>query len=102
MIQLIGIFMMGLSLLGQSGEPPLRCVEDSPGAIYYAIDLVTTKNVPGTGAGIGTAVVSFKANPFGVSISKDGSYQHDLLISLKGINKPKKGPKIPSPRRRKK
>ncbi|MBO6585171.1 MAG: hypothetical protein JJ953_03595 [Gracilimonas sp.] len=69
--------------------PPLVCAER--GSEYYTIDLVTTKNVPGTGLAKGKAVMKFNPNPFGISITKDGSYQHRLDIKLNKVNKPQKG-----------
>ncbi len=70
-------------------DPSLQCTE--PGSEYYTIDLVTTKNVPGTGLAKGKAVMKFNPNPFGISITKDGSYRHRLDIKLNKVNKPKKG-----------
>jgi hypothetical protein len=61
------------------------------GSEYYSIDLVTTKNVPGTGWATGQAVMKFNPNPFGISIAKDGSFQHRLDIQLNRANQPKKG-----------
>lgn len=68
---------------------PIQCVD--LGSEYYTIDLVTTKNIPGTGQATGKAVMKFNPNPFGISIAKDGSYQHRLDIQLKKVNKPKEG-----------
>jgi len=64
------------------GIPPL-CQEFGPE--YYSIDLVTTKNVPGTGQAHGKAVMKFEASPFGISITKDGSYLHHLDIRLENV-----------------
>ncbi|WP_421772982.1 hypothetical protein [Gracilimonas sp.] len=72
-----------------SADPPLQCSE--AGSEYYTIDLVTTKNVPGTGLAKGKAVMKFIPNPFGIAITKDGSYRHRLDIKLNKVNKPKKG-----------
>lgn len=70
---------------GPETNPPIRCVES--GSEYYTIDLVTTKNVPGTGQATGKAVMKFSPNPFGISITKDGSYRHRLDIQLNRANK---------------
>ncbi|MBD3617512.1 MAG: hypothetical protein HUJ22_13170 [Gracilimonas sp.] len=70
-------------------DPPLRCGE--PGSEYYTIDLVTTKNIPGTGQATGKAVMKFNPNPFGISIAKDGSYRHRLDIQIHKANTPKNG-----------
>ena len=39
---------------------------------YYGIDMVPTKRVPGTGAGVGIGVVTFSKSPYGVSVTPDG------------------------------
>ncbi|MDZ7808702.1 MAG: hypothetical protein U5K71_16575 [Gracilimonas sp.] len=69
-------------------SPPIRCVDT--GSEYYTIDLVTTKNIPGTGQATGKAVMKFTPNPFGISIAKDGSYRHQLDIQINRANKPQK------------
>lgn len=75
--------------LKAESDPITRCVDT--GSDYYAIDLVTTKNIPGTGQATGKAVVKFSPNPFGISIAKDGSFQHRLDIQIKKANKPEEG-----------
>lgn len=84
---------LGSELKAGSGpdeeKAPLECAET--GSEYYTINLVTTKNIPGTGLATGKAVMKFNPNPFGISITKDGSYQHRLDIKLNKVNKPEKG-----------
>jgi hypothetical protein len=63
---------------------------DLPSA-YYGIDLVPTKRVPGTGAGVGIGVVTFARSPYGVSVTPDGTYVVDVDIALDRIKKPKRG-----------
>ncbi|HET8865226.1 MAG TPA: hypothetical protein VFM80_05970 [Gracilimonas sp.] len=70
-------------------SPPILCVDT--GSEYYTIDLVTTKNIPGTGQATGKAVMKFTPNPFGISIAKDGSFRHQLDIQINRANKPKDG-----------
>ena len=73
--------------VGKKG--PVSCSD--PGIDYYTINLVTTKNIPGTGLATGKAFMKFNPNPFGISITKDGSYRHRLDIKLNRVNKPAKG-----------
>lgn len=88
-LPLLLIFVaFSMELKAESG-PPIHCVET--GSEYYAIDLVTTKNIPGTGQAKGKAVMKFSPNPFGISIAKDGSYRHRLDILINRVNKPKEG-----------
>ena len=55
------------------------------GAEYYTVELVTTKNIPGTGLATGRADLSVPASsPFSVAISPDGSYEY--LVRLAGAH----------------
>lgn len=62
------------------------------GPAYYAIDLFTTKNVPGTGLATGRADVAVSASsPFSVAVAPDGSYVYDVEISLERMRVPREG-----------
>ncbi|MFT5141571.1 MAG: hypothetical protein ACI80V_003118 [Rhodothermales bacterium] len=71
------------------GVAECRVVSDPPP--YYSIDLVTTKRVPGARMAKGKADVVFASSPFGVSLSSDGSYVYDLLISVDKMAPAKNG-----------
>ncbi len=58
---------------------------------YYGIDMVPTKRVPGTGAGVGIGVVTFSKSPYGVSVTPDGTYVVDVHLALDRIKQPKRG-----------
>ncbi|HKJ02670.1 MAG TPA: hypothetical protein VJ997_09450 [Longimicrobiales bacterium] len=58
---------------------------------YYAVDLVTTKRLPGTGHAEGTGHVTFASSPFGVALAPDGSYLYDVAIQLHDMGKPDAG-----------
>lgn len=60
-------------------------------ANYYGIEMVPTKRVPGTGAGVGRAVITFAKSPYGVSVSPKGTYVVDVALTLGRLNPPKKG-----------
>ena len=80
-----------LALVGASpdGAPAPVCADGPP---YYAFELVTTKNIPGTGLAKGTAEVAVSgASPFSVSLGADGSYVYDLTISLERMRTPRQG-----------
>lgn len=66
-----------------------ECFTDPPA--YYAVDLVSTKRLPGTRMARGVANVTFAASPFGVNISPEGAYVYDLSIRIKGLKKPAAG-----------
>ena len=62
---------------GETGYCPVE------GAEYYTVELVTTKNIPGTGLATGRADLSTPASsPFSVGISQDGSYEYSVHVSL--------------------
>jgi hypothetical protein len=62
------------------------------GAEYYTVELVTTKNIPGTGLATGRADLSVPANsPFSVAISPDGSYEYFVRVSLERMRIPTEG-----------
>jgi len=60
-------------------------------AHYYGIEMVPTKRVPGTGAGVGVGIVSFASSPFGVAVSTEGVYVVDISLRLDRIKRPGKG-----------
>jgi len=62
------------------------------GPEYYAIALVPTNRVPGTGvADAWVDVEVANASPFSVSLTPDGSYQYDLRISIDRMRTPRGG-----------
>lgn len=68
------------------GSPVAECTAVDPvGPAYYAIELVTTRRVPGSYTATGTASVSYAASPFGISLAEDGSYALDLSIGVKRL-----------------
>lgn len=57
------------------------------GPEYYAIELVTTKNIPGTGYARGVAeVTAADRSPFVVAVGSDGSYQYDIDVRVERAN----------------
>lgn len=71
-------------------SPASFCAAD-PGAAYYAVDLVTTKRLPGTGRAFGTGHVTYARSPFGVALADDGSYLYDVRIQLSEMKRPDGG-----------
>jgi hypothetical protein len=64
----------------------------SDGPPYYAFELYTTRNIPGTGLARGTVDVSASgASPFAVDLGPDGSYVYDLRIALERMKPPRQG-----------
>jgi hypothetical protein len=72
-------------------EPMSVCSPDGDPPTYYAIPLVTTKNIPATGYTTGTGDVTYAASPFGVSIAPDGSYLYDVTMSFRKLPEPRQG-----------
>ncbi|MEM7414488.1 MAG: hypothetical protein AAF389_03265 [Gemmatimonadota bacterium] len=62
------------------------------GPEYYAFELFTTKNIPGTGLAKGHASVSVSgASPFSVALTEDGSYRYDVSVQLERMRTPRGG-----------
>ena len=65
------------------------CADGPP---YYAFELFTTKNIPGTGLATGTVEASVSgASPFSVALGEDGSYKYDLSLRLDRMRAPREG-----------
>ncbi len=62
------------------------------GPEYYAFELFTTRNVPGTGAARAIAELSVAGNsPFSISLGPDGSYVYDVSVSVERMRAPRNG-----------
>lgn len=81
-------------VLGWGGTPdPSDAVEGSPAACltvedppeYYAVSLVPTRRVTGTGSAGGVAHATFQQTPFGVSVAPDGSYRLTLHVQADNL-----------------
>ena len=75
---------------GSCGAASTPAIPDLP-SHYYGIDMVPTKRVPGTGAGVGIGVVTFSKSPYGISVTPDGTYVVDVQVTLDRIKQPKRG-----------
>ncbi|GMR23409.1 MAG: hypothetical protein BMS9Abin37_1834 [Acidobacteriota bacterium] len=75
---------------GSCGAASTAAIPDLP-SNYYGIDMIPTKRVPGTGAGVGIGVVTFSKSPYGVSVTPDGTYLVDVQVTLDRIKPPKRG-----------
>lgn len=62
------------------------CAEMDPDPpVYYAIDLVPTRKVPGARMAEGQGDVTFATSPFGVSISENGQYVYNLSVAMENV-----------------
>lgn len=74
---------------GPDGPVVGVCVDGPP---YYAFELVTTKNIPGTGLATGTVEAAVSgSSPFAVQLTADGSYAYDLHVALDRMRAPREG-----------
>jgi hypothetical protein len=73
---------------GTTSAAPALPVDPSA---YYAVDLVTTKNLPGTGRARGTGHLAFARSPYGVALAADGSYRYEVNLQLSEIDRPAQG-----------
>ena len=67
------------------------CALDPDPPPYYAIDLVTTKRVPGSRLAKGVADVTFRSSPFGIALAPTGEYVYDLTIAIDGLAEAREG-----------
>ena len=63
----------------------------TPNLPYYAIDMVKTGRVPGTGRSRGIGEASFARSPFGVAIAPNGAYIYNLSVAFELLKAPKNG-----------
>lgn len=76
----------------RAGVARAICTMDPDPPEYYRIELVTTKNVPGTAYVDAHADVTYApSSPFGVSIAADGSYRYDIRVDLSEAGAPPRG-----------
>jgi hypothetical protein len=72
----------GLPERAGASAAPLFCAAPPGAPEYYAIDLVSTRQVVGTGGASGAAHMTFDTTPFGVSLAPDGSYRTTLHVQV--------------------
>lgn len=59
------------------------------GPEYYAFELFTTRNVPGTGLATGRAEIEISgSSPFSIMLGPDGSYMYDVHVALDRMKPP--------------
>lgn len=78
------VLTLPVSLSAGSPEGSVCTSGDDPPP-YYAIDLVTTKRIPGARLAKGKADVVFARSPYGLALSADGSYLYELRISIDNL-----------------
>jgi hypothetical protein len=83
-----GVAAMPVCFVDRGALPPDT---DAGGADYYAIPLVTTRNLPGTGYAEGTVAVAHAPSPFTVTLGEDGSYRQALTVTLRRTKAPRSG-----------
>jgi len=66
--------------LHASGSAVCTALAEPPA--YYAISLVPTRQVVGTGRATGLAQMTFDRSPFGVELAADGSYRATLGVEV--------------------
>lgn len=83
--------VLGLSSAVTAPSATAVCAP-SPGPEYYAFELFTTRNIPGTGLARGRAEVAVSgSSPFSVSLGPDGSYVYDVDVTLERMKAPGQG-----------
>ena len=67
--------------LGEPAAPPT----------YYAIELVSTRRVPGARGASGVGNVSFARSPFGIAVAPTGEYIYNVDLQVQGLNAQSRG-----------
>lgn len=76
---------------GGDDEAAAFCADDL-GPEYYAFELFTTRNVPGTGSAKAMADLTVSAtSPFSIALGPDGSYAYDVSVSIDRMRPPRGG-----------
>lgn len=76
---------------GFSGWTCSGAVLPETGGPYYGVEMVPTRRVPGTGNAVGLGKVTFARSPYGISVTRDGTYVYHLSLSLDRLKRPKHG-----------
>ncbi len=81
------VVVLGVSVDGGTGWAASTMANPGPPGApeYYKVYLAPMPKVPGMGAARGEAEVRFSPSPFGVALTRDGSYLYDLTIALEGL-----------------
>ena len=58
---------------------------------YYAIELVSTRRVPGARNASGVGDVSFARSPFGIAVTPTGEYIYNVDLQVQGLNAQSRG-----------
>ena len=83
---------IAVAVLGGASETPAMCVApDTESPVFYRVELVTTKRLPGSGMATGVGEITFTPSPFGVNLTPDGDYLQDVAISVTGLKPPATG-----------
>lgn len=89
---LTALCLMNLSVQASPNLDYTACqVQDPDAPVYYKIDLVSTRRVPGSGQAEGIGYVSYPSSPFGISLTQEGHYIYDLSIEIDGLKPPRNG-----------
>lgn len=87
---LVGDAPAAVMSTGPDAPPPACSVPVGPE--YYAFELFTTRNIPGTGSANALAELSVSgASPFSIALGPDGSYVYDVTVSIERMRAPRNG-----------
>ena len=91
---MIAIVLAALASAGVTGagSPTRECrLALAVAPEFYAIELVSTRRIPGSGAATGRVDVTFTPSPFGVSLTENGDYLRDIQINVSNLRPPDQG-----------
>jgi len=91
MTSLLPIVLAAVAAAGSNTSLECRAAGFAAAPAFYAIDLISTKNVPGSGLAGGVAEIVFSPSPFGVSLTENGDYLQDIAVKVHNLRAPRQG-----------
>lgn len=87
----IAVAVLGLGPDGGPETPMMCLAPENEAPVFYRVELITTKRVPGSGMAGGWGEITFTPSPFGVNLTPEGDYLRDVAISVSGLKPAARG-----------
>ncbi len=83
---------IAVAVLGGGTDTPAMCfAPENESPVFYRVELITTKRVPGSGMATGQGEVTFTPSPFAVNLTPEGDYLRDVAITVTGLKPAARG-----------
>ena len=88
----MNIFLpIAMAVLGGGDTPAMCFAAENEAPVFYRVELITTKRLPGSGMATGWGEITFSPSPFGVNLTPEGDYLRDVAINVTALKPPAKG-----------